>query len=63
MQGRSRRARYAGEDTRLTSEQELRGWYSYGIAAEVFAVCGPGMLATYSSNKTGELYLENRLTD
>lgn len=35
-------ARYAGEDTRLTSKKELWGWYSYGFAAEVFVVCGIG---------------------
>ncbi|KAI9803839.1 MAG: hypothetical protein M1825_001719 [Sarcosagium campestre] len=33
---------YPGEDTRLTSQRELRGWYSYGWAAEVFVVCGIG---------------------
>jgi UMF1 family MFS transporter len=37
-----RRPRYAGEDTRPTSEKELRGWYSYGLGAEVFAVVGVG---------------------
>ena len=26
---------YPGEDTRLTSQKELSGWYSYGWAAEV----------------------------
>lgn len=36
-------ARYANEDTSPTTERELRGWYSYGIAAEVFAVAGVGM--------------------
>ncbi|KAJ5425001.1 hypothetical protein N7465_000071 [Penicillium sp. CMV-2018d] len=34
--------RYAGEDTTPTSRREILGWYSYGIAAEVFAVCGVG---------------------
>ncbi|KAJ5453946.1 Major facilitator superfamily domaingeneral substrate transporter [Penicillium daleae] len=34
--------RYAGEDTSPTSHRELLGWYAYGIAAEVFAVCGVG---------------------
>ena len=38
----SRAPRYEGEDTSSTAPQELRGWYCYGIAAEVFAVCGPG---------------------
>ncbi|QQK47462.1 Major facilitator superfamily domain, general substrate transporter [Penicillium digitatum] len=37
-----RRPRYAGEDTTPTSRREILGWYSYGIAAEVFAVCGVG---------------------
>jgi len=37
-----RPARYANEDTSPTTERELRGWYSYGIAAEVFAVAGVG---------------------
>ncbi|MCJ1397690.1 Autophagy protein 22 [Xylographa trunciseda] len=34
--------RYPGEDTRLTSQKELFGWYSYAWAAEVFVVCGVG---------------------
>ena len=33
---------YHGEDTRLTSRKELAGWYSYGWAAEVFAICAIG---------------------
>jgi len=33
---------YDDEDTTLTTERELMGWYSYGLAAEVFAVCGVG---------------------
>ncbi|KAF1828849.1 MFS general substrate transporter [Decorospora gaudefroyi] len=33
---------YDGEDTRLTSDRELRGFYMYGWAAEVFVVCGIG---------------------
>lgn len=33
---------YDGEDTRLTSRKELAGWYSYGWAAEVFAICALG---------------------
>ena len=33
---------YEGEDTRLTSRKELAGWYSYGFAAEVFAICAMG---------------------
>ena len=42
--------RYSGEDTRLTSKKELSGWYSYGFAAEVFVVCGIGMLARNARN-------------
>ncbi|KIV80831.1 hypothetical protein PV11_08307 [Exophiala sideris] len=34
--------RYADEDTRLTSQKELWGWYSYGWAAEVFVICAMG---------------------
>jgi UMF1 family MFS transporter len=41
MEGR-RPPRYAGEDTRPTSQLELRGWYSYGLAAEIFEICGTG---------------------
>jgi len=37
-----RRPRYEGEDTSETTEREVRGWYAYGLAAEVFAVCGVG---------------------
>ncbi|KAH8727121.1 autophagy-related protein 22-2 [Phaeosphaeriaceae sp. PMI808] len=33
---------YEGEDTRLTSDKELSGFYMYGWAAEVFVVCGIG---------------------
>ncbi|KAF2014759.1 autophagy-related protein-like protein 22 [Aaosphaeria arxii CBS 175.79] len=35
-------SRYSGEDTSLTTPRELNGWYSYAIAAEVFAVVGVG---------------------
>lgn len=48
--------KYDGEDTRLTSSKELAGWYSYGFAAEVFAVCAMGKLASvdcHSSPWTG----------
>ena len=37
-----RTPRYDDEDTSFTTDKELRGWYSYGLAAEVFAVCGIG---------------------
>lgn len=41
---RQRSPRYPGEDTTPTSQREIWGWYAYGIAAEVFAVCGVGMV-------------------
>lgn len=34
---------YLGDDPRPTSKRELAGWYCYGWAAEVFAVCAMGM--------------------
>ncbi|KAL3473360.1 MFS general substrate transporter [Aspergillus californicus] len=37
-----RSPRYPGEDTSPTQRREIWGWYAYGIAAEVFAVCGVG---------------------
>jgi UMF1 family MFS transporter len=36
------RPMYEGEDTRLTSDAELKGFFMYGWAAEVFVVCGMG---------------------
>ncbi|KAI9374862.1 autophagy-related protein 22-2 [Aspergillus egyptiacus] len=39
---RGRSPRYPGEDTSPTQRREIWGWYAYGIAAEVFAVCGVG---------------------
>jgi UMF1 family MFS transporter len=41
--GEQRSPRYEGEDVSPTSKRELMGWYTYGLAAEVFAVCGVGM--------------------
>ena len=38
---------YEGEDTSKTTDREVRGWYAYGLAAEVYAVCGVGMKAPY----------------
>ncbi|PWY89068.1 MFS general substrate transporter [Aspergillus heteromorphus CBS 117.55] len=38
----ARAPRYPGEDTKPTTRREIWGWYAYGIAAEVFAVCGVG---------------------
>lgn len=40
----ARAPRYDGEDVSPTTERELRGWYSTGLAAEIFAVCGVGKL-------------------
>jgi UMF1 family MFS transporter len=37
-----RTPRYAGEDVSETTPREIRGWYFYGLAAEVYAVCGVG---------------------
>ncbi|KAK7192574.1 hypothetical protein DPSP01_006513 [Paraphaeosphaeria sporulosa] len=36
-------SRYNDEDTSPTTPRELKGWYSYAIAAEVFAVVGVGL--------------------
>ena len=44
--GSSQGIRYEEEDTSSTTPRELRGWYSYAIAAEVFAVVGVGTCAT-----------------
>lgn len=35
--------RYPEDDPRPTSKKELAGWYFYGWAAEVFAVCAMGV--------------------
>ena len=32
--------RYDGEDTRLTSDKELAGWYMYAFASETYVICG-----------------------
>ncbi|ESZ99119.1 hypothetical protein SBOR_0529 [Sclerotinia borealis F-4128] len=37
-----RAPRYPAEDTSPTTDRELRGFFCYGIAAEVFAVCAVG---------------------
>lgn len=42
MDSNTSQPHYDGEDTRLTSDKELRGFYMYGWAAEVFVVCGIG---------------------
>lgn len=44
------RVRYEGEDTSPTTARELRGWYAYPIAAEVFAVVAVGAYFSYDLN-------------
>jgi len=39
---RQRPPRYEDEDTSPTTKRELRGWYAYALAAEVYAVVGIG---------------------
>jgi len=39
----SRAPRYKEEDLSPTTPRELLGWFSYAVAAEVFAVVGVGM--------------------
>lgn len=48
--GAARAPRFEGEDVSPTTERELRGWYSTGLAAEIFAVCGVGTLLMGISN-------------
>jgi UMF1 family MFS transporter len=40
---------YEGQDLSPTTDRELRGFYAYGLAAEVFAVCGVGTLDLWKS--------------
>ena len=42
-----RAPRYPNEDTSKTSHREIRGWYCYSLAAEVFAVCGVGEIDSF----------------
>jgi hypothetical protein len=42
----SKQQQYEGEDLSPTTARELRGFYAYGLAAEVFAVCGVGKYQT-----------------
>jgi hypothetical protein len=53
-----RRLRYDGEDTSPTTQRERMGWYSYGVAAEVFAVCGVGkrQSSIFLYYSTSEIY-------
>lgn len=41
------------QDTRNTSEKELAGWYSYGWAAEVFAICAMGSFLPMTLEELG----------
>lgn len=41
------------EDVRETSEKELAGWYSYGWAAEVFAICAMGSFLPMTLEELG----------
>lgn len=50
-------AHYEGEDASVTTPRELNGWYSYAIAAEVFAVVGVGIYARYSSWSLQKIWL------
>jgi hypothetical protein len=58
-----RKSRYEGEDTSPTTKRELRGFYAYGVAAEVFAVCGVGEYRFHLNIYTIELQvlIERRL--
>lgn len=38
-----REPRYEEEDVSPTTDREVKGFYTYSMAAEVFAVCGVGM--------------------
>jgi UMF1 family MFS transporter len=40
--------RYEGEDTSPTTDRELKAWYAYPIAAEVFAVVAVGYVIAIS---------------
>lgn len=44
-----RRPCYVGEDLSPTTARELKGFYAYGLAAEVFAVCGVGEFSDLES--------------
>jgi UMF1 family MFS transporter len=44
--------RYEDEDTAPTTDRELKGWYSYGLAAEIFAVCSVGTCYSITAYST-----------
>jgi MFS-type transporter involved in bile tolerance (Atg22 family) len=53
------RKSYEGEDTSPTSERELKGWYAYPIAAEVFAVVAVGTYFSYYTVPSSSPNLDN----
>jgi UMF1 family MFS transporter len=55
--GAARAPRFEGEDVSPTTERELRGWYSIGLAAEIYAVCGVGRKLSYPSNRFDTYHL------
>lgn len=52
---------YEGEDVSPTTKQELRGWYSTGLAAEIFAVCGVGTSTSMTSSEYPFNHHQDRL--
>lgn len=56
----SRGSRYPGEDVRPTSRKEIYGWMAYGLAAEVFAICGTGAYLPTPKDKTVMTATNNR---
>jgi MFS transporter, UMF1 family len=60
----SRAPRYEDEDISPTTRQELRGWYCYGVAAEVFAVTGSGSFLPVTieqlARENGVLYSDRK---
>ena len=53
---RTRTPGYEGEDVSPTTSRELRGFYAYGLTAEIFAVCGVGEFSLRIN-----IYLTNKL--
>jgi hypothetical protein len=50
---------YEGEDTRLTSDKELRGFYMYGWAAEVLILTSPQIYIHSSSFSFSFSFFQN----
>jgi len=53
MSDARRTSRFPEEDTSPTTDKELWGWYCYGMAAEVFAVCGVGLSPYFNCKAKG----------